>query len=422
MKSLYILTILLVLGVASAFAQLDSIGITKTLALGEVTAMDATAKILTLKTKDGDIVVTLAATTDFKKASTEAPADLTKATPATLTDIGVGDRLVASGKIAEDKKSMVSRTIILMTKGDISKIHQADSEAWTRGINGKVSGINPINKEISVVTRGMMGERTIVISDTSKTKFRRYAPSSIKFSDAVDGNYDDVKTGDQLRARGTRSDDGSRFTAEEIVSGTFRTAAGAITAIDAAKNQITISDVVTKKAVIISLGESTTLRKFPADMAQMFAARQAMGGGAQQGGGAGGPAGQPGAGGQRPQGPPQGQPQAGGTGNPQGGQPGQGGQRGPGGPGGGMGGMRGGNIDDMLERLPAITLAELKVGDSIAVSSTPGTSPDHVSAIKLLAGVEAFLTVQAMAGQGGGRQSASSPSINIPGLDGIGGP
>ena len=82
--------------------------------------------------------------------------------------------------------------------------------------------------------------------------------------------------------------------------------------------------------------------------------------------------------------------------------------------------MRGGsgNIDDMLDRLPVITLADLKVGDAIAVSSTPGQDAGHVSAIKLLAGVEAFLSAPVIP-QGAGRQN-SSPSINIPGLDGIG--
>lgn len=84
-------------------------------------------------------------------------------------------------------------------------------------------------------------------------------------------------------------------------------------------------------------------------------------------------------------------------------------------PGGGRG-----DIDAMLERLPAITIADLKVGEAIAVSSIPGQEPNRVSAIKLLAGVEAFLNAPAMQmPQGAGRPA---PSINIPGLDGIGSP
>ena len=46
----------------------------------------------------------------------------------------------------------------------------------------------------------------------------------------------------------------------------------------------------------------------------------------------------------------------------------------------------------MLDRVPAIMPAELMAGDAIIVSSTVGTSADQVTAITLLAGVEAILT------------------------------
>ena len=42
--------------------------------------------------------------------------------------------------------------------------------------------------------------------------------------------------------------------------------------------------------------------------------------------------------------------------------------------GGGRGGMRG-DINEMFERLPVITVADLKVGDMIAVSSTKTDNP-----------------------------------------------
>ncbi len=425
MKKISFLIISLVFCCTNVFAQMADIGITKTLALGEVTAMNAEAKTLTLKTKDGDIVITLNDATQYKKASPDNPADLTKATPAALADISVGDRLIASGKIADDKKSMISRSIILMTKGDISKRQQTENEAWTKGINGRVTAVNPLNKELTVTVRGMMGERAIVISDTSNTKFRRYASNSVRYSDAQPGNYNDVKTGDQLRARGSRSDDGTHFTAEEIISGTFRTVGGVITAIDAAKNEVTINDVITKKPVTISLSTGTPLHKFPLEMAQRYVMMQTMVARGQMGQGTPGqgPNGQ----GARP---PQtgGTPQAGGT--PQTPQTGQAGQTTPqtGGPTGqgGMvvrpGGGGRGDFDEMLEKLPVITMTDLKVGDAIAVSSTPGQDPGRVSAIKLLAGVEPFLNAPAISmPQGAGRQQ-SSPSINIPGLDGIGSP
>jgi hypothetical protein len=72
----------------------------------------------------------------------------------------------------------------------------------------------------------------------------------------------------------------------------------------------------------------------------------------------------------------------------------------------------------MIERLPLVTIAELKKGDVIAVSSTTGVDPARVTAIKLVAGIEALMTrAQGPPGAGG-----QSPSLNLPGLDSIGGP
>lgn len=65
----------------------------------------------------------------------------------------------------------------------------------------------------------------------------------------------------------------------------------------------------------------------------------------------------------------------------------------------------GGNMADMLERLPIISINELKVGDTILMSSLPGADPTQLTAISLVSGVEPLL--QAMAArqqqQGGAR-------------------
>jgi hypothetical protein len=57
-----------------------------------------------------------------------------------------------------------------------------------------------------------------------------------------------------------------------------------------------------------------------------------------------------------------------------------------------MRGGRGGDMQQMLERLPAIKLEDLKPGDAIIVSSTEGVDPGHVTAITLIAGVEPILS------------------------------
>jgi hypothetical protein len=65
----------------------------------------------------------------------------------------------------------------------------------------------------------------------------------------------------------------------------------------------------------------------------------------------------------------------------------RGGQRG-----GGGGRGAGGDLSQTLDRLPAISLAELKAGDAVMVSTTMGSDPSHVTAVMLLAGVEPLLT------------------------------
>src|ERR1044072_8292828 len=273
MRKISLLIALIILSCINLTAQtpaatpkaLPDIGITATLALGEVTAINAEQKNLTLKTKDGDISIALSDATEHQKASPGKPTDLKLATPGTLADLGVGDRLIASGKVADDKKSMVSRRVIVMTKADIGKRQQAEAELWSKGINGKVATGNTLTRELTVTMRGFMGESTVIVGAPEGAKFLRYAPNSVKFSDAVAGSFSEVKTGDQLRARGQRSDDGTHFTADEIISGSFRTAGGVITAIDAAKNEITINDVITKKPVTIALDSTTIWKKFPAE-------------------------------------------------------------------------------------------------------------------------------------------------------------
>ena len=58
--------------------------------------------------------------------------------------------------------------------------------------------------------------------------------------------------------------------------------------------------------------------------------------------------------------------------------------------GAGMG--RGGDVGSMIDRLPALSLSDLKPKDAIMVSTTSGSDPSRVSAIMLLAGVEPILT------------------------------
>jgi len=153
-----------------------------------------------------------------------------------------------------------------------------------------------------------------------------------------------------------------------------------VTTIDPATGSLKVTDLVTKKPLVVRVNGDSTLRKLPENVARMIAmrlnggsagaAQGASGGGPSSRGGQSGSGTQPGSGGQSSSGA-----QAG-----SGAQPGAGGAR------------RSGDLQQMLERMPPIKLEDLKPGDAIIVTSTEGTDPSQVTAITLLAGVEPILT------------------------------
>jgi hypothetical protein len=62
-------------------------------------------------------------------------------------------------------------------------------------------------------------------------------------------------------------------------------------------------------------------------------------------------------------------------------------------------------MQQMLSRMPAVTLTELQKGDAIMIVTTEGTPASGVTAITLLAGVEAIL----QASPAGGASSILTP-------------
>ena len=72
------------------------------------------------------------------------------------------------------------------------------------------------------------------------------------------------------------------------------------------------------------------------------------------------------------------------------------------------------NIQEMLERLPTIALADLKVGDTIVVSSTKGADPARLTAITLVTGADTLLNmIAARQQQQGGGQAAPNPAAGL---------
>ena len=390
-------TFLLAIALA-LFTQGADPGIAPKYAIGEVKTIDATAKQMTIKTDAGATVsVVLSDKTTYKRLA-PGETSLTNATDITFTDVGEGDRVMARGTVSEDKETVPALQIIVMTKGDLAKKQDAERAEWRRrGIVGVIAAIKPDTHEITNTHRAMGGSQAVVLPVSDKTEMRRYAPDSIKFSDAKPSTFTELKVGDQLRALGDRTEDPLRFNPQKIVTGSFRTVGGVVTAVDPATGEIKINELEKKTPLTIVIKHDAVLRRFP-PASEMGAMMGGFGRGGQGGpGGASAPSG-----GQAPAGG-QAQPAA----RPQGGGgPGGSGAGAPGGrPGGGF------NVNDMLERLPTISLADVKVGDTIIVSSTQGVDPTRLTAISLVAGADTLLAMLAPRPQPG--QAAPNPAAGL---------
>ncbi|HWX42966.1 MAG TPA: hypothetical protein VN345_17590 [Blastocatellia bacterium] len=371
-----------------AAAQADA-GITQTRVLGEVTAIDATGKQMTVKTDAGSIVTVIL---DDKTEYLRVPpgeTSLDKAIKIASTEVGVGDKIYVRGRVSDDKKSVPAQRLVVMSKADIQKKHDQERAEWRRrGVSGIVTKLDAENKEVTIQTRGREGVKPVIVAAPDSVKFRRYAPDSVKFSDAKPSSFAELQVGDQLRALGDKSADGARFTAEQIVTGSFRTIGGTVTAVAGDTGEIKITMLGSKQAFTILVNKDSMLRRIPPQVAMMMAIRS-------QGAEGGGP---PGA--------------AAGQGQPSGGGARPGGQSGTGPGGERMRPEGGGDFQDMLERMPPVTLAEIKPGDVIAVSSTAGADPSRLTAITLVTGVDAILT--AMARGPAGARRATNLSTGLP--------
>ena len=382
-------------------------GITATFVVGEVTNLDAAAKGMTVKTDAGSLITVLLdnKTAYLRLPATEKTLSLDKTVPITLSEVSVGDRVIAQGRVAEDRKTVPAPRLVVLTKGDITQKQESERAEWRRrGIAGTISALNPATKEITVSARSGFGTEQAVTIDASADKvvFRRYAPGSVRYEDTKLSSFNELKVGDQVRALGNRSEDGARFTPEQIVSGAFRQVVGTVTAVDPTKNEFKINNIETRQPLTVMVSNDSQLKRMPPEMVARFAQ-------AGQGGPGGGPPGGP----RSMQGPP--------PGGGQGRQPGgEGGAAGPGGGPGRRAGVMGGNggpdLQDMFERLPATTLAELKPGDMIVVLTTASSEPSRATAVKLLAGMDAVIkNVMQRAGAGGpsGRMGGGVGSIDF---------
>jgi hypothetical protein len=295
--------------------------------------------------KGEDVTVTTAENTLFLRIP-PGETDAKKGTKITISALTAGDRAVIVGPAGADPKTMTASAVLVMSKSDVASLQQKDQEDWRkRGTTGMVTAIDQSAGKITIKS----GASTYTVLPNSKTLYHRYSPDSARFADAKPSSLEAVRVGDQLRVLGNKNADGGTIDAERIVFGSFRQLAATVSAVNAESGELTVKDLADKKTLTIKIDAGSTMRKLPETTARMLARRYAPGAQAE---------------------------------------PAAADMQGR----GGRGGMAGGDVAQMLDRLPAMTISELKPGDAIMVSTTQGSENGRVNAIMLLAGVEPLLT------------------------------
>lgn len=355
-------------------------------ALGEVTAIDQSAGQLTLKTDQGE---TVAIVVNEKSTYLRVPpgeSTLEKAVKSSLAEVRVGDRVAARGQGSDSNKLIVARQLLIMSKAEIVRENERGRLEWQRrGIAGIITSLNPEKREIALQMRGAEGVRQILVVAGERVNFRRYASDSVRFSDARLSSFKDLQPGDLVRALGNRNAEQTRFDAEEIVSGAFKTVGGTVSAVNPATNEIKISQLGTLQPLTIVVNPNSMIRRLPPPLAAALFPK-GQGGSAQpttvnanstQADGAAKTAAGDGA---------ENRPRADG----------------------------GEDLLEKLERLPALALDTVKPGEIIVVSGTRGADASRVTAILFLTGLNAVLAPPPAAAQGGQRGNAAPLNIGLP--------
>ena len=360
-------------------------------AIGEVTQVQADR--LTVHTDKGDVQVELPDGVRILRGV----AGSKELTPITPNEISVGDRAAVLGHLKEDGQTVQAVRVLLTTKADVTKIHEAELREWqTRGIEGNVKEVDPAKNAITILvpnrppTPGNL-THPVVLTLTPKTTILRYAQDSVKFADAKPSSLAAVKAGDQLRALGTKNEDGTQYAAEKVVFGTFQNIGAMVISVDPQAKTLTVKNLATGKPLVVHANQDCKIHQLPMGIANMIA-RLSSG---DQGGG-------PGRGGARPSGPDSGPAGPGGGGSPRGGGMGRGGV---------------GNLSQQLENMPTLTLNDFKRGEPVVIFSMQGTTPSEVTAIFILTGVEPILAAQP---KGGGEMNLGSWNLSLGGGGGEG--
>ena len=304
--------------------------------IGIIRRIDAAARELTVTLDGGSDKRVVAAPQASVLRVAPGEKDLSKAITIPLSEIQAGDRVLIRGTTREDQV-LVAGTIVVISKNDLVRKHEAERAEWkSRGISGKVVAVDSDRRELIIITPARPTSAKVVIRLADNASQRRYRSDSTRFSDARPATLAEIKIGDQIHALGDKSADSVIFTAQQIVSGSFRTFAAVVVSVDVAKRVLSVTEAESDKPVVVQINQDSILRRLTPDITRQLAKS-------------------------RPE-----------TAEPT--MPPKGGTL---------------DVQSLLERMPILSLEELKPGNALIIAST--ANPGPVSAVAILSGAEPLL-------------------------------
>jgi hypothetical protein len=136
-------------------------------------------------------------------------------------------------------------------------------------MSGTVSAIDPGANTFVIKS----GSKNVTVQPSGQAEYRRYSPDSVKFGDARLSSLAEIKIGDQVRVLGDKNGDGASIIPERIISGSFRQIAATISSVSAAAGEIVIKDLATKKTLAVRVNSDSTMRRLPPAVATTLARR-----------------------------------------------------------------------------------------------------------------------------------------------------
>jgi hypothetical protein len=186
--------------------------------------------------------------------------DLSKAAKILMEEIAAGDRVLIRGKRSSEG-ILAASIIVVISKADLAHKHEAEQAEWKRrGISGRISAIDAIQRKITISPSSKSLPPVVTISLAENAIQKRYRPDSIRFDDAVASTLDEIRVGDQIHVLVDKNTT-AEYVGQQIVSGTFRTFVAVVVSADSAGGAFSAKERGSEQPFVARVSQDSILRK-----------------------------------------------------------------------------------------------------------------------------------------------------------------